>query len=281
MNVGLGVQMRRTLLTEFMMQAPFQPATNYWRAVEIEEVIKYGLPSGKGLDLGCGDGHLMEIILGHLGARDLVGLDIDPQETALARGRKIYRHVVTAPADHLPFADSQLDFVFSNSVLEHIQNIEAVLTEVARVLRPAGRFLFTVPGADFHRCLKGPRLWGSREDYIRQIDARCFHLRYWDLSRWSDDLQKAGLVRIHAHQYLDQAQVRRWESIARNTSGLLYELFGERKQPIEIQRRMRMRNQRLRFPRSLALLSAGVLDFGRMRDGSLYGCLLVEARKPA
>lgn len=271
--------MRRTLLTEFMMQAPYQPATNYWRAVEIEEVVKYDLPNGQGLDLGCGDGHLMAIIIGHVGPRDLVGLDIDPNETALARARNIYREVATAPADHLPFSDGQFDFVFSNSVLEHIHNIEGVLIEVARVLRPGGRFLFTVPGPDFHRCLKGPRFRGSREEYIRETDARCFHLRYWDRSQWSESLQKAGLAQVHEHEYLTLAQVRRWESIARNTSGLLYGLFGKRKQPIEIQRQMQMRNPRLRFPRFLASLSARVLDWGNRSEGSLYGCLLVEARR--
>jgi ubiquinone/menaquinone biosynthesis C-methylase UbiE len=262
-----------------MMQAPYQPATNYWRAVEIEEVIKYGLPNGQGLDLGCGDGHLMAIILGHVGPRELVGLDIDPCETALARERNIYRQVVTAPADRLPFSNNQFDFIFSNSVLEHIDNIDGVLAEAARVLRPGGRFLFTVPGADFHRCLKGPRFRGDRELYLRDIDARCFHLRYWDASHWSEHLQKAGLTQVHQHEYLTQTQVRRWESIARNTSGVLYGLLGKKKQPIEIQRQMEIRTPRLRLPRFLASLSASLTDLGPRPDESVFGCILVEAKK--
>ncbi|MGA3130601.1 MAG: class I SAM-dependent methyltransferase [Terracidiphilus sp.] len=262
-----------------MMQAPFQPATNFWRAVETEEVIKFGLPKGNGLDLGCGDGHLMEIILGHAGLRNLVGIDIDPQETALAYGRSIYREVVTAPADHLPFSGGQFDFVFSNSVLEHIQNIEGVLSEVARILKPGGRFLFTVPGADFHRCLRGPRLFGSRERYLREIDARCFHLRYWDASQWAEYLQKVGLAKVHDHGYLSAAQVQRWESIARNTSGILYTLFGKNKQPIEIQRKMHIRKPGIRLPRVVALWSARAMDLGDDPGNHLQGCILVEARK--
>jgi len=271
--------MRRSLLTEFMMQAPYQPATNYWRAVEIEEVIKYGLPEGYGLDLGCGDGHLMAILLGHVGRRKLVGLDIDPHETALARRRKTYREVITALADHMPFSDGQFDFVFSNSVLEHIHNIDGALMEVARVLRPGGRFLFTVPGADFHRCLKGPRFRGDRERYLRDTDARCFHLRYWDASQWSEHLQKAGLSLAHQHDYLALAQVQRWELIARNTSGMLYGLLSRKKQPIEIQRQMGIRTPRLRLPRFLASFCATVLDFRVRPEKSACGCLLVEARK--
>jgi SAM-dependent methyltransferase len=265
-----------------MMQAPYQPATNYWRAVEIEEVIKYDLPYGQGLDLGCGDGHLMAILLGHAGQRDLVGVDIDSNETSLARGRNIYREVVTAAADHLPFSDGQFDFIFSNSVLEHIHNIDGVLNEVARVLRHGGRFLFTIPSADFHRCLRGPRSAENRERYFQEIDARCHHLRYWDASQWSEHLRRSGLIPVHEHAYLSSFQVRRWEWLARYTSGVLYRLLRQKKQPIEIQRQFQLRRLRIRMPRFLASLSAKVMDLHVHSGEPPYcGCLLVEARKSA
>ncbi|HVM93461.1 MAG TPA: hypothetical protein VMT67_11650, partial [Terriglobales bacterium] len=60
--------MHNGFLISLMMQAPYQPATNYWRAFEIEEVVRYGFPSGRGLDVGCGDGHLMGIIFGAVGS---------------------------------------------------------------------------------------------------------------------------------------------------------------------------------------------------------------------
>lgn len=272
-------EMRRSLLTEFMMEAPYQPATNYWRAIEIEEVIRHDLPNGQGLDVGCGDGHLMAILLRHVGRRELVGLDVDHHETALARGRNVYQKVVTAFADRLPFSDCQFDFVFSNSVVEHIANIEGVLKEVARVLRPSGRFLFTVPGGDFHKCLKGPGPGGDRERYLRETDARCAHLRYWDAAQWSENLQKANLSIVHQHEYLTLAQVQRWEWIARYTSGVLYKIVGGKKQPIEIQRQMGIRTPKLRLPRFLGAMCARILDFQVRPEESAYGCLLIDARK--
>ena len=150
--------MHNAFLISLMTQAPYQPATNYWRAFEIDEVVRYGLPSGRGLDLGCGDGNLMGIILGPMGSRDLVGLDIDPRETSIARARNIYREVLTTPADHMPFQDGEFDFVFSNSVLEHIPNIDGVLREVWRVLRSGGRFVLTcqVPTFTRHCGAHGP-----------------------------------------------------------------------------------------------------------------------------
>ena len=271
--------MRRTLLTEFMMCAPYQPATNYWRAVEVEEVISYGLPQGSGLDLGCGDGHLTSIVLAHIGSRKIIGLDADPQETIIAARRNLYQRVVTSMADHMPFADGEFDFVFSNSVLEHIPNITATLSEVARVLRTGGRLIFTVPGSNFHQCLKGPRSQDRRHQYLREIDARCFHLRYWSADQWADNLRRSGLHIVHHHEYLSLPQVRRWESVARNSSGVLYKLCGRKQQPIDIQRRMRVRNARVCLPRFLASFSAHILDVGSPTGNSLFGCLLIEAIK--
>jgi SAM-dependent methyltransferase len=261
-----------------MMYAPFQPATNYWRAAEVEEVIHYGLPTGEGLDLGCGDGHLMEVILEYTGDRALAGLDVDPKEIQLAKIRKIYRQALTGPGHHIPFASATFDFVFSNSVLEHIENIDEVLREVARVLRPGGRFLFTVPGPDFHSCLRGPR-FGDRQAYLRETDARCAHLRYWAPAQWRDHLEGAGLIHSHHHEYLTEAQVRRWEWIARSTSGVLYRATRQKKQPIEIQRIMKVRAIGARLPRFIAALLARVMDLGAAEGGSKFGCLLLEARK--
>ncbi len=269
--------MRRTLLTELMAQAPYQPATNYWRAVEIEEVVRHGLPQGLGLDLGCGDGHLMSIILHHIGPRQLIGVDIDQQETAIAAKRNIYQEVITTAGDRLPFSDNHFDFAFSNSVLEHIGPIDDTLQDVARVLKSRASFIFTVPGPDFHGCLREPRGM-NREEFLREVDARCAHLRYWNVAEWKLHLAQAGMKLIHQHEYLVETDVQRWEKIARNTSGLLYRLVKQKKQPIQLQRQMGIRSKHVRLPRFMATLAAGVLDT-KARGGQNFGCLLIEAQK--
>ena len=278
MDLGVNTPLEKALLTEFMMRAPYQPATNYWRAVEIAEVIAYGLPPGRGLDLGCGDGHLMAIILGHVGPRDLTGTDIDPSETALAAHAKIYREIVTAPGDRLGLPDNLFDFVFSNSVLEHIEDIDGTLREVARLLCAGGRFIFTVPGPDFHLCLRGPA-FGGRDAYLRAVDARCAHLRYWSPEQWAEHLQSAGLAVVHCHAYLTRAQTRRWEQIARYTSGILYSLARRRKQPIAIQRGLGLRSSRFRLPKFIASAIGAVIGAGARDQAPPCGCLLMEARK--
>lgn len=51
-------------------------------------------------------------------------------------------------AAHLPCADDSVDGVFSINVLEHAPNLEGLVRESARVLRPGGRFLAVTPNGD-------------------------------------------------------------------------------------------------------------------------------------
>ncbi|HLY33902.1 MAG TPA: methyltransferase domain-containing protein, partial [Jatrophihabitantaceae bacterium] len=45
----------------------------------------------------------------------------------------------------LPFRDASFDSILCTSVLEHVDNAEYAVSEIARVLKPGGRLLVTVP----------------------------------------------------------------------------------------------------------------------------------------
>lgn len=183
--------------------------------------------------------------------------------------------------DNVPEADASFDWAFSNSVLEHIPDIDPVLAEVARLLRAGGKFIFNVPGPDFHACLRGPLMPGaSREEYLRHLDLRLAHRRYWGPAEWEPALARHDMRLLDTTAYLDAAQARRWESISRLTAGVLYGLGGRRRQPIEIQRQLGMRKGGRRMPRPLAGSLASVLAAGL--NGStpgLHACCLITAVK--
>lgn len=115
------------------------------RAVEARVYKEYELPSPT-LDLGCGDGHFITT------AFDTpleVGIDpwAGPLKKAVVRGG--HSLVVQGSGSAMPFVDGYFSSGISNSVLEHIPDLDAVLREAARVLKPGAPFLFCVPNHQF------------------------------------------------------------------------------------------------------------------------------------
>lgn len=280
----------RELLTSFVGAYPAQPATAFWRAIEIGALARHGLPGGLGLDLGCGDGILTDILLRETGPRTLVGVDVDPLETQAAARFPFYRRVHTCPGDRIPEPDGSFDFVLSNSVLEHIPNLEATIAEIARLLRKNGRFLFTVPGPGFHANLAGSVLpHVDRKTYLDVIDRRLAHYHYLSPEDWRALCARNDLVLDSCLGYLDGRETRRWETLSRMTGGLLYALFGGGRRPIEIQRRLGARDlqNRKRLPMPMAraiarLVSAGVpidVNASTWIQLDAASCLLVEGHR--
>lgn len=94
------------------------------------------------LDLGCAGGFMAEA-LDDRGAR-VTGIDPAAEAIAAARdhasGRAIQYDVGVGEA--LPYPDGSFDAVVCVDVFEHVQDLEQVLSEVSRVLKPGGLFLF-------------------------------------------------------------------------------------------------------------------------------------------
>jgi len=278
------------LLAQFVAAYPAQPATAYWRAIEIGAVIRLGLPQGFGLDLGCGDGLLTDILLSHLGPRRLVGIDPDPAEIEAARRFAFYERLHCATGDAIPEKNGTFDFVLSNSVLEHVPAMTQTLAETARVLKPGGRFVFTVPGPMFRAHLRGPLAPGvDRAAYLEKLDRRIAHFNYLDPAQWTQALGLHGLHMEKSLGYLDATETRRWETLSRVTGGLLYALFGETKRPIEIQRALGARalQNSMKLPKGVSAAIGRGLSLGASVDrnadhwlsSELASCLLLTGRK--
>jgi ubiquinone/menaquinone biosynthesis C-methylase UbiE len=102
-----------------------------------------GLPeAGRALDLGAGDGRLSA----ELRPRELVLADVS--RVALERARRRLpnaRAVELEPDAQLPFGDSEFDLVLCAETIEHVRDVQLLLSEVRRVLKPGGTLALTTP----------------------------------------------------------------------------------------------------------------------------------------
>ncbi len=274
------------LLREIAADNPFQPATSIWRAVELALIINTPFPEGRGLDLGCGDGTILQRILKYVGPREVVGIDLDPRETDAAAALGLYSAVHTGPGSEIPEGDGTFDFVFSNSVLEHIPNLGPVFAEVSRVLKPGGIFYFTVPSQTFPDLLYGPWLPGAnRRAYNDMVTRRIAVEHYFSVDQCSEWMVEAGMALEQTIPYFSRKVTRRWEFVARITSGILYQLAGMRRQPIEIQHSLKIRTRRRGILATLAVAAVMLLGIGALNDDDGprhgYGGYLFIARKPS
>jgi len=105
------------------------------------------------LDLGCGEGQISRIAV-EGGATRVVGVDASAAQIAEARRRGGGPAYVRGDAADLPVRSGWCDAVVACLVLEHLEDLDLALDEVARVVRPGGRFvvfvnhpLFQTPGS--------------------------------------------------------------------------------------------------------------------------------------
>jgi SAM-dependent methyltransferase len=169
------------------------------------------------LDLGCGDGAFANVLCKLTGRSVLdLGIDLDKRSIARARRRGIYGAVVNGDIRYLPVGDACCATVFSNGVLHEVEDPYAVASEIARVLKPGGRLLFTAATPDFAsdfpqvRALQrlGFRSWAS--SYARSVDERCGHSHPRTIEGWEPALRSAGFLVDHSTYFFTGAEVFAW-----------------------------------------------------------------------
>lgn len=128
------------------------------------------------LDLGCGKGLFLRMLLKR--SDMVVGLDGSEYELGFTKklllktlsGSKL--HLVRASASQLPFRDGVFDLVWSNCVIEHIEDDDKVFSEGRRCLTNNGVFIVTLPNSDAEPSLFKRSIFRFRNGIGRFLTSR-------------------------------------------------------------------------------------------------------------
>lgn len=122
----------------------------------IESVLRHELQEGESrrvLSVGCGPAAGLDWLLPFAGPHGrVVGLDAEPLH---ARDAPRGVEFVTGRLEAAPFAPASFELVLALDVLEHLDDDAAGLGAAARLVKPGGLLLATVPAL--------PSLWGGQD----------------------------------------------------------------------------------------------------------------------
>ncbi len=196
----------KNYLYEYLIHAPASLAL--LRAIECRELddlaVERPLFERPMLDLGCGDGLFSQVFFDQ---KPDLGLDYSRYELRTAASRDACRSFVQGDIAAIPCSDSTFATIFSNGVLEHVRDLPQGLREIARVLRPGGRLIMTIPtmaselemsGAAL---LRGLGLKSLAQRYADRYNRAFGQINVYSLEVWRDLLAANGLRLVHHRAY--------------------------------------------------------------------------------
>jgi SAM-dependent methyltransferase len=183
----------------------------------------------RGLDIGCGEGHNTRLLAGRgalVTAIDVANVFVR-QALAVEEDSPAGIHYLTASAVELPFADASFDFATGFMSFMDIMEIECVIGEAYRVLKPGGFLQFSIT----HPCFDTPHHRNLRDErgvtYAYEL-GDYFRNLHGDVSEWLFSAApadvKQGLPKFKTPRFTHT--LSQWFNLLIET-GFLIERIGE------------------------------------------------------
>jgi ubiquinone/menaquinone biosynthesis C-methylase UbiE len=164
------------------------------------------------LDVGCGRADYLRELLAH--SPNIVGIETatDKLEGCFRVHPELRDRVLHVSVESMTFPAGHFDVVIVNEVLEHIQDQDAALREIHRVLRPRGKLLLFCPNRLFPFETHGlmvrgvMRMWVPALHYLPRSVCRVFKIELLARNYWPREVSK--LLQQHGLQVQEQAFVQ-------------------------------------------------------------------------
>lgn len=187
----------------FFSQLASLEAKNFWfrsRNRLIIWAIRQYFPNAESLlEIGCGTGFVLSGIERAFPKIKLYGSEIFSAGLGVAAQRLSRAQLFQMDGRNIPF-ENEFDVIGAFDVLEHVEEDDAVLSQIHRALHPNGGLILTVP--------QHPFLWSYADEYA------C-HVRRYQAQKLRDQLKKAGFIVIKTTSFvsllLPLMLISRWQ----------------------------------------------------------------------
>ena len=199
------MRFKKNFLFNYVRNAPLALAMERSMECEIMSGQEFVRPI---LDIGCGDGLFAYILFDE--SLD-VGIDLNHQELERTRELGIYGELIECDGSHIPKESGLFNTIFSNSVLEHIPDLQPVLTEAYRLLGSGGRFYVTIPTDKFdtytvcYQLLSRLGLRAMAEAYRRFFNRFWKHFHFHAREDWEHIFERSGFEVLAVREYGSRA----------------------------------------------------------------------------
>ncbi|MCL0078846.1 class I SAM-dependent methyltransferase [Dehalococcoidia bacterium] len=148
------------ILTGWSAKSAFLYLSRYEKVVELINDTP-SVTGAKILDVGCGDGYLLERVRKNLALHNenLFGVDISSNRIKFAKRRNKDIPLFVADAENLPFKDGMFDLVMCTATLEHLFHPINGINEITRVLRSGGKAIISTPSKHMTFLSVNPLTW--------------------------------------------------------------------------------------------------------------------------
>lgn len=115
--------------------------------LRVREIVKELIRNNRCrvLDVGCGDGSLLEPFCG---SQECYGVDVSEVQLKKARMKGIRTCRIDLERERLPFANDFFDLIVCSETIEHLLDADNLLQEIHRTVRLGGAFILTFPNVN-------------------------------------------------------------------------------------------------------------------------------------
>lgn len=199
------MRFKEEIFLNYLQEAPLPLAMERWAECELYKSKTFEHPI---LDIGCGEGMYAYMLFDE---KIDTGIDPNARELERAKDYGAYTELINCFGDAIPKPDKSFNTIFSNSVLEHIPQIDNVLKEAHRLLSDDGKMYVTIPTDMFdkfsvaYQILSGIGLSGFAEKYRIFFNSFWAHFHFYDKNGWQEVFERNGFRVNEAKEYAGKA----------------------------------------------------------------------------